>query len=884
MRHERWNRVKGVLSLALKRPTAERAAALDADAACRDDPSLRRDVEDLLDCQEEMSGSFLEAPLVGQAGEDPGTEGAEGHAALPSDLHAWTHYQIGEQLGRGGMAVVYKAWDPRLRRWVAIKLISGRDDLTVKRFLREAEAQAGVEHDNVLKIFETGVVGHHHYIAMQYVNGPTLLGVRGETTLDQKVELMLKIADGLHAAHRHGLVHRDIKPTNILVEESAEGFKPYLLDFGLAVEVGAPALTKTGVVVGTPRYMAPERIHGGAAVLDRRSDIYSLGATFYEFISGTAPFAGSSGLQVLVDVLESEFKPLRTLQPALAPEIDAIIAKCLEKDPGQRYPSARALADDLRRYLDGDAVLARPTGRLGRLARRARTHPRLAVAFVAMAASMLLLTSWSAYGYWRTARQTELAQRLGEEIRDVEWLFRAAEMSPLHAIEPQKRQVRELMSRLEQIMGEAGSVAYGPGHYALGRSSLTLGENAKALQHLELAWRSGYRTPDTAAALGLAHGEIFRTEFDRAQRIDAEGARTARIRELEAAHRDPALRFLEAGRSSAIVPSQYLEALIASLRGDVTRAIERADTAARETPWLFEARLLPGHLEFRDAVSLYLKGNVDEAGEKATRADRSYAEAERVAASSIEAYLGRCAVAGLVLHMAAHRLSTDPAAANRQAEESCARALAVEPESAEGYRLYAEAVQSWAMVNGQKMTDPGDSFERAARFARRAMELSGGELGDHLVLADIFLNRAWWESRTERDPRAAIDQAVAAYTKALAIDPRSFTACVNMGQAFVLSSRFEMALGLDASLAQDSAVSAFQRALDLDPLLATGWVNLQRAALVRADEQARRGLDPAPGLDQVLRFIKELAGDRALPTRVDALSKLRARLAPAVPH
>jgi serine/threonine-protein kinase len=732
LRPERWKRVKDVLSLALKRPTAERPAALDA--ACRDDPSLRREAEDLLDCQQEM-GSFLEQPLAGEIADPEGD-------ALPADLEQWTQYQIAERLGCGGMAVVYKAWDPRLRRTVAIKLISGRDDLTIKRFLREAEAQAGVEHDNVLKIFETGTVGNHHYIAMQYVNGPTLLGVRRDTTLDQKVELMLKIADGLHAAHREGLVHRDIKPSNILVEESAEGFKPYLLDFGLAVELGAPALTKTGIVVGTPRYMAPERIHGDASVLDRRSDIYSLGATFYEFISGTAPFASTSGLQVLVDVLEGDFKPLRALQPTVAPEIEAIVAKCLEKDPLRRYPSARALADDLRRYLDGDAVLARPTGRLGRLARRARRYPRLAATFVAMAALMLMLATWSAYGYWRTARQTELAQRLGEEIRDVEWLFRAAEMSPLHAIEPQKQQVREVMSHLEQIMGEAGSLAYGPGHYALGRSSLTLGENAKALQQLDLAWQSGYRTPDTAAALGLAHDESFRTEFAKAQRIEADDARAIRIRELEATHREPALRYLEAGRSSAIVPSHYVEALIASHRGDRVRAIAEADAAARETPWLFEARLLSGHLEFKDAVALYLKGNPNEAGEIATRADRYYAAAQQVAASSMEAHLGRCAVAGLVLHMSAHRLSTDPAAANRQAEESCARALTVEPESAEAHRLYAEAVQAWAMVSVQKNTDPGDSFERAARLAQRAMELSGGELEAHLVLADIFLNRA----------------------------------------------------------------------------------------------------------------------------------------------
>lgn len=869
VRPERWNRVKDALSLTLKRPVPERAAALDA--ACGDDPSLRREIEDLLDCQQEMGG-FLEEPLFGEL------DDGKLDSPLPSELTEWPQYEVSERIGRGGMAVVYKAWDPRLRRAVAIKVISARDDLTVKRFLREAEAQARVDHDNVLKIYETGVVGHHHYIAMQFVNGPTLLGVRDETTLDQKVELILKISDGLHAAHRQGLVHRDIKPSNILVEQSAEGLKPYLLDFGLAVELGAPSLTKTGMVLGTPRYMAPERIQGGTAALDRRSDIYSLGATFYEFISGAAPFASTSGLQVLVDVLQSDFKPLRSLQPTLAPEIDAIAAKCLEKDPRLRYRSARALADDLRRYLDGDAVSARPTGPVGRLAKRARKHPRLAAAFATMTVLMLALAAWSGYGSWRTARQTALAQRLGEEIRDVEWLFRAAQMSPLHAIEPQKQLVRQRMSRLEQIMSEAGSLAFGPGHYALGRSRLTLGDDTKALEDLNLAWQSGYRTPDTAMALGLAHDGMFRTELDKAQRIASESGRAARIRELEVAHGDPALRYLEEGRASAIVPARYVDAVIASHRGGAQDAIDAADAAARETPWLFEARLLPGHLEFKEAVRLYERGDVEPANEKAIAADRYYAEAERIAPSSVDAYQGRCAVAGLVLHMVGHRLSVDPAAPLQRAETSCARALVVEPDGAEGHRLYAEAIQEWATLNVQKETDPGDAYDRAARFAERAMELSGGDLEARLALADIFLNRAWWESRTDKDPRAAIDQAVALYAKVLAIDPRNIPAIDNMGQTHLLQSRFELRHHLDASATQDRAVSDFERVLRVDPDVAGAFRTLARAALERADEHARRGLDPEPGLHQVVQFIEQLNGDRTLATRVAAMSQLRARL------
>jgi serine/threonine-protein kinase len=690
---------------------------------------------------------------------------------------------------------------------------------------------------------------------------------------------MRVIAEGLHAAHRHGLVHRDIKPGNILVERGPEGLKPYLVDFGLAVDVGAPALTKTGVVVGTPRYMAPERVRGDAGTFDPRSDIYSLGATFYEFISGVPPFAGTSGLQVLVDVLNSEVVPLRTIAPHVPPELDAIVSKCCEPDPALRYPSARALTADLRRYLDGDQVLARPSTAVMRVARKARKHPRLAAAFALMLLTMVAIGGWGAYGYWRASRQAEVAQRLGQEVRDIEWLFRAAQMSPLHSLDREKRSVRERIARLTSMMDDVGSVAVGPGHYAIGRGLLALGDALNALEHLNLAWQSGYRTPDLATTLGLAHGEIFRSEVARAQRIEDNDRRAARIAALEAEHRDRALAFLEQGRSSAIVPAAYVEALMASHRNDRTHAIERADEAARDAPWLFEARLLPAYLEFNRAVTVYLAGNAGQAFEIAARADGYYAEAERIAASSVDAHVGRCAVAGLVLNMLQHGLVSDPAPFYRQAEQSCSRALVVDPEDPESHRLFGEAVRFWANNKVLARADPGDAYDKSAALTRRALELSRGrDLEAQVALADTFLDRAWWESRSGKDPRPAVSQAVATYEQALDVDPRNLSGIQNMGQAYLLRSRFERTAGLDPLESQNRAIDMFKRGLRADPSLASGYRTLARMAVERADEHGRRGLDVSAGLEDALRFIDELPGERTLPDRVTAIEIIRARL------
>ncbi len=852
MTPERWRRIKEILAL-------EPEQRLEA---CASDASLRRDVDEMIACQAEM-GSFLE--------DSPVIESAE----VPEELRTWDRFDVRERLGAGGMATVYKAWDPRLRRFIAIKVIQPHDEMMVRRFVREAEAQARVDHPNVLKVFETGVIGRYHYIAMQCIDGPPLLGVRVETTLEEKLDLMIRVASGLQEAHGHGLVHRDIKPGNILVEQTAEGWKPYLLDFGLAVDLGSPSLTRTGVVIGTPRYMAPERVQGGTSALDRRSDLYSLGATCYEFLSGTPPFEGISALQVLVDVMERDLTPLRAVMPSIPAEVDAVVMKCLERDPARRYASARAFAEDLQRYRDGEPVLARPAGRVQRMVRRVRRNPRLAIAVGLLALATVSFAGWGAYTQWHAGRQAALAQTVGQDVRDIEWLYRAGQMSPLHPIDAQKRAVRARIAELERVMHDLGTDAVGPVNYGIGRGLLTLDEHEAALVHLERAWSSGYRTADVAAALGLTHGELYRLELEKAERMDREDERRARIRQLQLAHRDPALHFLALGRASVIMPQRYQAALIAALRDDAEGAIAQAESAARETPWLYEARVLQGDLELEQAVKAYFR-NEPRASELVAKADAYYAIAERIADSALDPHLGRCAAAGLALHMYQHHYDgMDLEAADRQAGEACPKALVVDPSSARANRLFAEAIDFRATIHVGRNEDPGDAYTRAIALARRAVELSSRDPQTILTLADTLLDRAWWESRTNRDPSATVQEAMAAYEKALAIDPRNTSGMDNIGQAYRLVAQYESEHGGDPTPALDASIASFERALRTDPELAIGWRNLAKTALRRAEVQSKRGVDPHAGLAEVLQFIERLPGNHKNEYRQTAKNQLK---------
>ncbi|MFP2910662.1 serine/threonine-protein kinase, partial [Pyxidicoccus sp. 3LFB2] len=275
----------------------------------------------------------------------------------------WERYQPVRFLGQGGMGQVFLAYDARLRRHAALKFVRDGDAGLTRRILSEARAQARVAHERVCQVYEVGEVQGLAFIAMQYVEGVPLNQLADSLTVEQLALLLRDAAEGVHAAHRAGLIHRDLKPGNILVERTGDGrLKPYVMDFGLARDWKEQGLTATGAVLGTPHYMAPEQARGEVSRLDRRADVYSLGATLYTLLTGQPPIPGDNGLEVLSNIATREPRPPRALNPALPVDLEAIVLKCLEKDRAARYDSARALAEDLDRFVSGEPVQARPTG------------------------------------------------------------------------------------------------------------------------------------------------------------------------------------------------------------------------------------------------------------------------------------------------------------------------------------------------------------------------------------------------------------------------------------------------------------------------------------------------------------------------------------------
>jgi len=247
---------------------------------------------------------------------------------------------------------------------VAIKFMRGDDHQLARRIVAEARAQARVNHDRVCKVYEVGEVRGRVYIAMQYINGRSLAELGGELTLEEKAIAVREAALGMAEAHRVGLIHRDLKPSNIMVERAPDGeLRPYVMDFGVARDWTGGA-TLTGTVVGTPSFMAPEQARGEGSELDRRADVYSLGATLYALLTGQPPLVGGNPLVVLLRVCNDEPARPRAIKPDVPADLEAIAMKCLEKERAARYDSARALADDLARFLAGEPVAARASSKV----------------------------------------------------------------------------------------------------------------------------------------------------------------------------------------------------------------------------------------------------------------------------------------------------------------------------------------------------------------------------------------------------------------------------------------------------------------------------------------------------------------------------------------
>ena len=788
----------------------------------------------------------------------------EGKAPDAPELVAPERFQELGVLGEGTSGRVVKAFDRKLQRQVALKLLLRDDERSVVRFLREAQAQARVEHAHVCRVFDVTEHGGRACIAMELVEGGTLSSLATEMTLEQRVRALAEVAEAVQAAHEQGLLHRDLKPGNVLVQRTAAGFRPVVADFGLAQELDASA-TATGRLAGTPQYMAPEQARSESA-LDRRADVWGLGATAYAVLVGRPPFEGSVA-KVLWQVVHEEPPAPRAVQPRLPRDLETVLLTCLRKDPSERYDSARELAEELRRWLRGEPVLARRPGLLVRGAALARRWPKLTAGIAAAAVITVGSALWLRA---RVAGLTETARVHGRALERAELGLRLAYALPLHDVTKERDALRTTMREVARGMDELPGQSRPQAHAVLGHGHLALGELADARRELEEAVRLGDTRAAVAADLGIALGRLYQRA-----RAEAERLRDPAIRQslLEAAERDlrgPAVRALQAGRSGGAASPIYLEGLAAELEGRDEDAARLGAQAAAAEPQLAEGFRLVGEARSRQARAFFHERRHDRVRTLLEQSGAAFERALDVARSDPELLGSECwrlEQSAVDLRWTSMSSALD---VTRAAVATCEKALLADP-------LHADAPLRLAVARGRLAVHKSNSGEDTTDLYQLTLQDS------ELAIARQPLRAEAWRSRAEvhrlscADGRAAPATGLIACawsaedaTHGLQLADRAELPGLYQARAFsrIQEAELREVSGSDPRPVLDLAIPDLEEVVKLRPEpLVSGLIGF--VMRMRARAVAAAGGDFRPDLDGAEARLRESLGKE--PTQYDLL-------------
>lgn len=847
-----WERVDAILDEVLDAPEDRRDALLLQ--RCGGDEALERRVRELVQAAGEPSP--LDRPAAQQL---PTLAADPGSAPSAVEGEVLGAYRVLGLLGEGGMGRVYLAEraDGEFERRVALKIVSssGAGETVQRRFRRERQILANLRHDHIAQLLDAGVAADGRpWFALELVDGVPITRYAKEQRLsrEERIRLVLQACSAVAHAHGQGVVHRDLKPSNLLVSTSADA-TPHLfvLDFGIARSMGEADLTATGDVIGTPGYMAPEQARGEVETVDRRADVFALGVILYELLCERRPFVGDTPLAVLGAVMASDPASPRSLVADLPRDLETIVLTCLEKAAERRYPSVRALIDDLQRYLAGEPIAARPTGWWRRGVRLARRHPLWVAACVALLVSALVGWQVGAHGRRLAAEQAEVSRRFGAVSEQVAAAMRFEHLAPRHDTEPARRRLLAQLLALEAELEGLSPAVQGTARVALGRGFLALGDWQRAARELETAWQLGDRSPRVALALAEAEAERYGAQRALAEQQSDPVLRARRLVELERRSRDRALELAAIARSGGEgAVSDLVEARLAYLAGELERAATLATAAAEAVPWLYEARLLVADVEVARLGQARRAGVFDDIDGHLERSLAVLRMAIEVGESDPAAYRRLCQSAALGLDLLLHVVEGRADDLAREGLEACRAASATLGGDVAPLEQAAALMTLYAREQARADSDPFGSIDQAIGLAQEAVEAKPDSAEGYRRLGDAWAFRAEFEREAGQESRPSLERATAALQRGETLDPSDPGVYNSLGLVQWEYVWRALEHHEDFAPAAEAAVEAFSRAVELEPDYAYAWGNLGTMYNKLAENDLLQGADPSGHLAQ----------------------------------
>jgi hypothetical protein len=771
-------------------------------------------------------------------------------------------YEFGGEVARGSFGRVVSARDRRLDRSVAIKLLHERGGALEARFRREAMVTARLPHPSIVPVYEVGQLptGELFY-AMKLISGKSLRDVISTaTSLDERISLLphvIAAADAIAYAHSRQIIHRDLKPANIMVGPFGE---TVVIDWGLAkplpdpdVEPTQPAslsdsaeLTRAGAVVGTPAYMPPEQALGDT--LDPRADVYSLGAILYHVLCGRPPYQGESDA-VVMQVRSGPPPSLEKVEPGTPSELAAVVRRAMERAIERRYPSAREMADDLRRFQTGQLVGAHRYSPLVLARRWLARHPGvLALALLAV----LVAVATGLFGRERKAAATRLrlAADLSAQVEREKARLDVDYRSPLHDTRPAvaevNREIRDIRSQLA-----AADPVRGLGLYSLARTHMALRQFAAARDELEEALRLKDHPPEVAAALGRTLAEQYRVAMTDLLLLP-EKKRKEQTPELQKTLRDPALRLLRTPDGGSLL----VHGVVALLEERLDEALTLAQKAAAADPTEYDGLLLEGDAHLARAEKEHAHGNAAEAKKNMERARAAYRAAADIGRSDPFVHQRACRLG--YLQMAVEGIASQlEKPLIDDALAACERARTANPDLADV--LLDEAhVYEWIsdddFAHGR---DPRPGVEHGMHLIEEALRLDPNVKDVHMRAAATLMKLNDWEWNHGIDRRPTLARIRAHLDASLRQQPTA-AAYHTLGLADYREAEDRADRGEDPEAPARSAIEAGKRAIAIEERMITHYA-VGRSHLLLSAWQLEHGRDPRPEIASARKHL-----DRAL--------------------